>query len=288
MTATLDIATVRAFLLVSELKSFTRAAEALGTTQAAVSLKLQRLEALLGKRLVERSPRTVRITADGAAFAEHAVALIAAHDLALRGKPVERALLSLGISDHVAGPELVPMLEQLHRATTDLALSVSIAFSRDLLDRYDAGQLDAVIVRREASRRGGETLITDEFGWFAAPRFRLPPDGALPLATLAPPCGVRSIAVRALDRAKLAFRETFVGGGVTAVTAAARAGLAIAPLARRIAPSGLIDVGPDLGLPQLGRSKVVLHAKVGDTAKRAALRTLAAAFRSAAMSNELT
>ncbi|TEX91642.1 LysR family transcriptional regulator, partial [Campylobacter sp. US51] len=44
----LDIPTVQAFLLVAELQSFTRAAEALGTTQAAVSMKLQRLEATLG------------------------------------------------------------------------------------------------------------------------------------------------------------------------------------------------------------------------------------------------
>ncbi len=65
---TLDIDTVQAFLLVAELQSFTRAAEALGTTQAAVSMKLQRLEAVLGKRLVERSPRAVRLTADGSAF----------------------------------------------------------------------------------------------------------------------------------------------------------------------------------------------------------------------------
>ena len=42
--STLDIDTVQAFLLVAELQSFTRAAEALGTTQAAVSMKLQRLE----------------------------------------------------------------------------------------------------------------------------------------------------------------------------------------------------------------------------------------------------
>ena len=51
--STLDIDTVQAFLLVAELQSFTRSAEALGTTQAAVSMKLQRLEAVLGKRLVE-------------------------------------------------------------------------------------------------------------------------------------------------------------------------------------------------------------------------------------------
>ena len=39
MMTPLDISTVQAFLLVAELQSFTRAAEALGTTQAAVSMK---------------------------------------------------------------------------------------------------------------------------------------------------------------------------------------------------------------------------------------------------------
>ena len=80
---TLDIPTVQAFLLVADLQSFTRAAEVLGTTQAGVSMKLQRLEATLQKRLVERSPRAVRLTADGTAFQDHARALIAAHDRAL-------------------------------------------------------------------------------------------------------------------------------------------------------------------------------------------------------------
>ena len=104
MTATLDIATIKAFLLVADLQSFTRAAEALGTTQAAVSLKLQRLEALLGKRLVERSPRAVRLTADGAAFLDRARALMEAHDSALSGDAPAAQSLSLGISDHAAGP----------------------------------------------------------------------------------------------------------------------------------------------------------------------------------------
>src|ERR1700759_2079718 len=107
MTATLDIATVQAFLLVADLQSFTRAAEALGTTQAAVSMKLQRLEAVLGKRLVERSPRAVRLTAEGTAFLANARALIEAHDRALLGEIPTRQQLSLGISDHAAGPELV-------------------------------------------------------------------------------------------------------------------------------------------------------------------------------------
>ncbi|NPU63760.1 LysR family transcriptional regulator [Bradyrhizobium sp. 83012] len=284
MQTTLDIAAVRAFLLVSDLESFTRTAEALGTTQAAISLKLQRLEAALGKRLLERSPRAVRLSADGAAFIDNARALVAAHDLALTAAPKIRPRLSLGISDHAAGPELVPMLQKFQAMTLELTLSVGIGLSRDLLDRYDAGSLDAVIVRQEASRRGGETLADDDFGWFASPRFRAPAGGPLPLAVLAAPCGVRAIAVRALDKARLPYAEAFVGGGVAAVTAAAQAGLAIAPLARRIAPASLVEIGSALGLPKLARSKVVLHANVGDSAKRTALRALAAAFRSASAS----
>jgi DNA-binding transcriptional LysR family regulator len=279
MTA-LDIPTVQAFLLVAELESFTRAAEALGTTQAAVSMKLQRLEGALHKRLVERSPRAVRLTADGAAFLSPARTLIEAHDRALSPAQPVIQQLSLGISDHAAGPELVPLMQRLNAVAPQLTLSVTTGLSRELLDAYDAGKLDAVIVRQEGSRRGGEKLAEDEFGWFAAPRFAWRRGETLKLAVLAPPCGVRAVALRALDKAGIAWSETFVGGGVTAVAAAALAGLAL--VARRIAPAGLIDIGPALGLPRLGTSKVMLHAKVSDPAKRAALRTVSATFRSTA------
>ncbi len=281
MTA-LDIPTVEAFLLVADLQNFTRAAEALGTTQAAVSMKLQRLEAVLQKRLVERSPRAVRLTAEGSAFLPAARALIEAHDRALSGERPAQAQLSLGLSDHASGPELVPLLERLHAVSSNLSLAVTIGYSRELLDAYDAGKLDAVIVRQEGSRRGGEKLTVDEFGWFATRRFAWRRGEKLQLATLAPPCGVRAVALRALDKAGVGWSEAFVGGGVTAVAAAALAGLAVAPLARRIAPAGLIDIGPEHGLPQLGASKVMLHSKVSDAAKLAALRTLAATFRSIA------
>ena len=278
---TLDIATVQAFLLVAELQSFTRAAEALGTTQAAVSMKLQRLEAVVGKRLVERSPRAVRLTADGAGFVDSARALMEAHDRALSGQQPPRQQLSLGISDHAAGTELVPLLAKLHAVSPQLSLAVTIGFSRNLLEIYDKGELDAVIVRQEGGRRGGEKLTEDEFGWFASPQLQWRRGEKLQLATLAPPCGVRALAVRALEKAGIEWSESFVGGGVTAVVAAALAGLAVAPLARRIAPPGMVDVGPAQGLPRLGPSKVMLYSKVSESAKLAALRTLAATFRSA-------
>src|SRR5215471_1400706 len=74
-TRTLDIDAVRAFTLVAELQSFTRAAQATATTQSAVSLKLKRLEGRLSARLVERTPRSVRLTAAGASFLARAICL---------------------------------------------------------------------------------------------------------------------------------------------------------------------------------------------------------------------
>src|SRR5581483_2505418 len=81
----LDVDSVKAFVAIADLKSFTRAADALGTTQGAISVKLKRLEDRLGKKLIERTPRLVRVSAQGAAFLEPARELLAAHDRAIAG-----------------------------------------------------------------------------------------------------------------------------------------------------------------------------------------------------------
>jgi DNA-binding transcriptional LysR family regulator len=75
---TLDLDAVQAFVLVASLANFTRVGEATGMTQSAVSLKLKRLETFLGRRLVERTPRSVALTAEGEAFLAHAKTLLAA------------------------------------------------------------------------------------------------------------------------------------------------------------------------------------------------------------------
>ena len=280
--AALDIDAVRAFVLVADLQSFTRTAQASGTTQSAVSLKLKRLEARLGARLVERTPRLVRLTAEGVAFLERARELLVAHDRALTGAAVPERRLSIGISDHAAGPLLPELVARVGASDPNLHLDVRIEFSSALLERFDDGKLDAVVVRREGPRRGGEVLLEDEFGWFAAPAFRQRPGEKLRLAVLGQPCGVRAHAIRTLDKARIPWVEVFTGGGVTAIAAAVTAGLAIAPLARRVAPPGAADIGPALSLPPLGRSKVVLHSRVSDARARAALRAMAAAFRGVA------
>src|ERR1700750_1055533 len=102
----LDIETVQAFVLTADFKSFTRAAEALDTTQSAVSLKIKRLEDGLGRRLLERTPRQVRLSAEGSAFLGPARALVAAHQGAVGAFAASQRRLVVGVSHHVVGAEL--------------------------------------------------------------------------------------------------------------------------------------------------------------------------------------
>jgi len=83
----LDLESVRLFVLAAEFGNLTRAAEAAGTVQPVVSQRLKALEAALGRRLLERTPRFVRPTPDGTAFLDRARALLAAHDQAVRFAP---------------------------------------------------------------------------------------------------------------------------------------------------------------------------------------------------------
>ena len=101
----LDLNAVRAFVLVADFSSFTRAAEMLDVAQAAVSLKVKKLEERLGFRLLHRTPRRVQLSEQGADFINHARALLSAHDraIAMESDP-RQARVSVGISDHVAGP----------------------------------------------------------------------------------------------------------------------------------------------------------------------------------------
>lgn len=278
----LDIDAVRAFALVAELSSFTRAAQAEGTTQSAVSLKLKRLETRLGLRLVERTPRSVRLTGDGASFLVRARELLSAHDRALAGGEAPERRLTIGFSDHAAGLDLAPLIARVGAVDAGLHLDVRIGISSHIADAFDAGALDAAVIRRDKGRRGGEPLVEDTFGWFASPDFRHRPGDKLKLAMLAAPCSVRAQSIRILDKSGVSWIEAFTGGGVAAVAAAVTAGLAVAPLAARVAPAGTLDVGPALGLPALGRSTIVLLSHVSDPRARAALRTLAATFRGVA------
>lgn len=281
MERPLDLDSVRAFVRVAELGSFTRAAEATQTTQSAVSLKLKRLEDRLGCRLIERTPRHVELSARGAVFLDHARKLLQVHDGAFAALTEARQRLTIGISDHVAGPELPAVIARMNAQDPRMLVEIRIGSSVDLLQDYDRREFDAVIVRRHFDREDGVVLTEEQYGWFAAAGWEHRAGAPLPVATMPEPCTVRVLAGQLLDEAGIDWTEVFVGGGVTAVSAAVMAGLGVSALARRMLPPDAVDVGSKLGLPALPRLPIVLHTRVTDDRARATIAALSAAFKSA-------
>lgn len=279
--AALDVDAVHAFVLVADLGSFTKAAQALDTSQAAISVKVKRLEDRLGYRLLERTPRNVRLSNQGMTFLKPARNFVAAHELAVAGLATVSKRLVIGISDQVAGHGLPGLLARMNAYDPALIIEVHIDASRNLVDAFDRGALDAAIVRRNDERRDGELLIREHFGWFASPNWEHGESRPLRLASLSPSCGARALATQMLDKAGIPWTEVFIGGGMAAVGAAVSAGLAVAAMAPSVAPIGTVDIGPRYGLPQLPDSDVILHSSITDRTAQGALRTLTAAFRGA-------
>ncbi|WAP60176.1 LysR family transcriptional regulator [Streptomyces sp. S465] len=116
--ADLDLRLVRYFTVVAEHLNFARAAAALHLAQPSLSRQIQRLEDVLGVRLLERTPQGSRLTAAGAAFLPQAQALLhTSHQAALtaRAAAPPRAI-TIGYVDDLV---ITPAVRDLRRRHPD-------------------------------------------------------------------------------------------------------------------------------------------------------------------------
>lgn len=111
-------------LAVVDADSFTRAAALLHVTQPALSHQVRALEEQVGGRLLERLPRSVRLTPMGRAMVPHARAAVAeaerARLAALRAVDLDCGELEVATVYSVALGVLPPALRAWHRARPDV------------------------------------------------------------------------------------------------------------------------------------------------------------------------
>ncbi len=165
---------MKAFARVVETGSFTKAAETLHMSKTSVTQLIQQLEARLRVRLLNRTTRKVNITADGAAYYERVVRLLADMDdaetslssaaLAPRGR------LRVDVPSPFASMVLMPALPAFHARYPDIQLHLGV--SDRVVDLIDEN-VDCVV-------RGGPIRdlslvarhVADlELGVYAAPAY---------------------------------------------------------------------------------------------------------------------
>lgn len=149
-----SIRVLRTFAAVASEGSFAAAAARVALTQAAVGQQMRALEGELRRPLFERQGKTVALNEAGRALVPQVRRLLALYD----------QLLAPGTDDPMAGTvhlgavvsavrPLIQAMLALKARHAGLDLHVSSAKSIELIERVQAGQLDAAIAVREPGAR---------------------------------------------------------------------------------------------------------------------------------------
>jgi DNA-binding transcriptional LysR family regulator len=142
-----------ALAAIAEHRSFSRAADALGYSQSAVSQQVLMLERIVGQDLVTRpgGPQPVALTAAGAALVAHAEAVIARLAAARADLNTLRdgalASLNVGCFQSAGARILAPMLSRFDAAAPGVQLTLREAADDGvLLEDVERGELDLAFV----------------------------------------------------------------------------------------------------------------------------------------------
>lgn len=124
------IGSMRLFVRLAELGSFTKAAEAMQLGRPHVTRAIQKLEASLGVRLFQRTTRQVRLTPEGEQFLERVQDILGsvAEATTMFGPPDGglRGTLRVDIASALAQPALVHSLRDFTRAHPAIELSLGV------------------------------------------------------------------------------------------------------------------------------------------------------------------
>jgi DNA-binding transcriptional LysR family regulator len=271
--AGLDPDLLRAFVLIAEEGSFTRAARLVGRTQSAVSMQVQRLEGLLGQTLLERGRGgAVRPTVHGQRLLGEARELLALHDRIWRGfrTPTVQGTVRLGTPDDYALRYLPQVLTRFAAVHPAVDVEVLCLPSEDLLPRLEAGQLDLSLVSEYPATvdwPDAVRLLRGPLAWITSENHGAHRREPLPLALgdtrpnapgATTGCAWSRSAMAALDAAGLRYRVAYRSATQTGTLAPVVAGLAVTVGAASWLPPGLRALTPGEGLPALRNYGILL------------------------------
>lgn len=257
MMDTLDIDGLKAFVAIADSMSFSRAGEAIGRSQSAISLRLRRLEGALGTSLVvRRQGRVLELTPAGTKLLAYARQIIALNDTALReiaSRPPP-GRVRLGLPADFLSIGFPRALDQIRPLVGDLQLEVETDVSDRLCGRTESGELDIAFFKLASSSCTEAALLNLPMIWAGRPGY-VPAQG-VPLVCFPDGCVYRRTMLQTLRDAGIAHQIVFTTPSMDALRNAVRSGIGITalPAVSLHEDTGLaaIDSLPGLGEIALG------------------------------------
>lgn len=135
--------------------NFTRAAEALGIAQSALSMAVRRLEDETGLHLVNRAGRRVALTTDGEALLAHARRILNSVKEAEKAlgerRELETGLVAFGASSMISSYLLPPLLIDFKQRFPGISVRLVEAGTDTLSQMLIDGELELALVRADES-----------------------------------------------------------------------------------------------------------------------------------------
>lgn len=260
METTLETPLLRTLVAVSETGSFTRAAEQVNRTQSAVSMQIKRLEATVGKPLLERDRKRTRLTREGEALVEYARRILNLHDEALAAvsEPEIAGLVKIGTPDDYAAGFLPQVLSDFAETHPNVEVELRCETSAKIFRAFEKGEVDVAMLTAGPWLKGGEIICREPIVWATSVRHMVHERDPLPLAVFEPGCLFRESALAALGKSRRPYRIAYSSESTAGLVTAALAGLAVTVLARSSIPGGLRELSPDEGFPVLPSVDIAL------------------------------
>ncbi|CAN1550627.1 LysR Transcriptional regulator [Sphingomonadaceae bacterium] len=268
-----DTSVLRTFLALAETGSFSRAGVMVGRSQSAVSEQIRKLEETFGRTLLERTTRSVRLTTDGEHLLAHARAMVAQADtmLARFRAPDLAGEVRFGSPEDFASVYLPDILGVFTAAHPEVELHVTCQLTLPLVEEFEAGEQDLIIVKQDPERRysASRPLWRERLVWVAATSlardFAEVTRSPLRLVLSPSPCVYRSRATRTLEDAGVTWSGVFTSPSFAGQAAAVRAGLGYAVMPRTMVPPELLVLDD---WPELAEVEIALlgHARLSPAA----------------------
>lgn len=231
----LEIDLLRTFHAVARLGRFRAAAEHVHRSPAAVSVHIQRLEAVAGGRLLERDNQSVSLTPLGRRLLKSTTALLQVHDKVLDDLHGNRLAgrIKFGVPDEYAAHIILDILPLFAAKWPNVMLEVITAPSVVLRGQLARGRLHvAVASQLLEDRPHPHALAVTTPVWVGGVALQSELPDPLPLALYAADCPYRSAMLETLKQAGRAWRVVLSSASSQAVKACVEAGLAVSLIDR--------------------------------------------------------
>ncbi|MDB5619701.1 LysR family transcriptional regulator [Tardiphaga sp.] len=254
---------MRSVVGISEAGSITKAAKLLGLSQPAISSQIKRIEHAVGGSIFQKSANGSATTELGKLVLTQARKILEANDqlLLLRGTTSDDSSIRLGMSN-VYSQRMLATMTKAQMADVCIYADNSAEIAKCLLDGFiDVGIFLSLVDLPPDASIDVIAQRDDEVTWVRSTDFTLSPGAPVPLLTW-PGQITHDLMIQALERKGMVYRIAFSSPEYNARIEAAKAGMGLTILPKRLVPEPLIFAN-EYYLPLPGTPKIFLCTRAG-------------------------